>query len=174
MSVGRLRSFVRSAMASGMTRTTFRRIHRTTAPLQCSPDDNDGASPSPSCSRLRVERSAYPLGSISLMSAITCRPPPSPKRWVPICSSGTGIRCSGSRASGGRRRRRSTRSCADVFGTEPLDFDGRSDALLHAHDGGGNRYMEYVNYRGVYADLPLGDILDTFAESYNPELVSRD
>ncbi len=34
--------------------------------------------------------------------------------------------------------------------------------------------MEYVNYRGVYADLPLGDILDTFAEAYNPELVSRD
>lgn len=60
------------------------------------------------------------------------------------------------------------------FGTEPLDFDGRSDALLHAHDGGGNRYMEYVSYRGIYADLPLGEILDTFAEAYNPELVSRD
>ncbi len=59
------------------------------------------------------------------------------------------------------------------FGTEPLDFDGRSDALLHAHDGGGNRYMEYVNYRGIYSDLPLPEIFETFAEVYNSELVNR-
>ena len=59
------------------------------------------------------------------------------------------------------------------FGTEPLDFDGRSDALLHAHDGGGNRYMEYVSYRGIYNDLPLNEILSTFAEVYKPDLVDR-
>ena len=58
------------------------------------------------------------------------------------------------------------------FGTEPLDFDGRSDALLHAHDGGGNRHMEYVNQRGVYDDLPLTEIFDTFAREYHPDLVN--
>ena len=60
------------------------------------------------------------------------------------------------------------------FGTEPLDFDGRSDALLHAHDGGGNRYMEYVNYRGIYADLPLDAIFATFTEVYSPALLTAE
>jgi transglutaminase-like putative cysteine protease len=57
------------------------------------------------------------------------------------------------------------------FGTEALDFDGRSDALLHAHDGDGNQYMEYVNERGIYNDLPLVEILESFAELYGSDLV---
>ncbi len=57
------------------------------------------------------------------------------------------------------------------FGTEALDFDGRSDALLHAHDGDGNQYMEYVNERGIYADLPLAEIFETFADIYGSDLV---
>ena len=56
-------------------------------------------------------------------------------------------------------------------GTEALDFDGRSDALLHAHDGDGNQYMEYVNERGIYNDLPLVEILESFAELYGSDLV---
>jgi transglutaminase-like putative cysteine protease len=52
------------------------------------------------------------------------------------------------------------------FGVPPLTFDGSADALLHpfAHDG--SAYMEYVRDRGVYADLPLGTILDAFANAY--------
>jgi transglutaminase-like putative cysteine protease len=57
------------------------------------------------------------------------------------------------------------------FGTEALDFDGRSDALLHAHDGDGNQYMEYVNERGIYNDLPLAEIFETFADIYGSDLV---
>jgi hypothetical protein len=56
-------------------------------------------------------------------------------------------------------------------GTEALDFDGRSDALLHAHDGDGNQYMEYVNERGIYNELPLIEILESFAELYGSDLV---
>ena len=59
------------------------------------------------------------------------------------------------------------------FGTAPLDFDGRSDALLHAFDGSGRRHMEYVRHRGVYRDLPLEAIARSFAEVYGPGLVQR-
>jgi hypothetical protein len=52
------------------------------------------------------------------------------------------------------------------FGVEPLDFDGTHDALLHPYSGDGSRYMEYVNDRGVYADLPLEQMLADLAETY--------
>ena len=41
------------------------------------------------------------------------------------------------------------------FGVAPLDFDGTHDALLHPYSGDGSQYMEYVNDRGTYSDLPL-------------------
>jgi len=52
------------------------------------------------------------------------------------------------------------------FGVPPLDFDGREDALLHPFSGDGSRYMEYVNDRGTYADLPLDELLTGIRETY--------
>ena len=52
------------------------------------------------------------------------------------------------------------------FGVPPLDFDGTSDALLHAYDGEGRRHMEYVNDRGTWTDLPLEDLTAAFREHY--------
>jgi transglutaminase-like putative cysteine protease len=52
------------------------------------------------------------------------------------------------------------------FGVPPLDFDGTNDALLHAFSGDGSRYMEYVRDRGLYADLPFGEIMDGLRETY--------
>jgi transglutaminase-like putative cysteine protease len=54
----------------------------------------------------------------------------------------------------------------DRFGVEVLEFDGTADALMHPYDRAGNRHMEYVRQRGSYDDLPLDDILATFAEVY--------
>ena len=48
----------------------------------------------------------------------------------------------------------------------PLDFDGRNDSLYHPFDAAGNRHMEYVNDRGTYSDLPIGEILRTFRQEY--------
>lgn len=56
------------------------------------------------------------------------------------------------------------------FGTEPLDFDGTTDALLHQHDGEGRRHMEYLVDRGVFTDLPLDTIFADFAEHYGGAL----
>jgi transglutaminase-like putative cysteine protease len=52
------------------------------------------------------------------------------------------------------------------FETKPLEFDGRSDALLHEFDQAGNRHMEYVNQRGSYDDMPYDEMTATFAEVY--------
>ncbi|HKF58242.1 MAG TPA: transglutaminase-like domain-containing protein [Blastocatellia bacterium] len=48
----------------------------------------------------------------------------------------------------------------------PLEFDGRNDSLYHPFDEQGNRHMEYVNNRGVYADVPIAEIAQTFQREY--------
>lgn len=52
------------------------------------------------------------------------------------------------------------------FGVKVLDFDGTTDALMHPYDTTGHRHMEYVRQRGSFTDLPLEQILATFAEVY--------
>jgi transglutaminase-like putative cysteine protease len=52
------------------------------------------------------------------------------------------------------------------FGVPALDFDGRSDALLHAYDGDGRRHMEYVTDHGTFDDVPLERMLAAFQATY--------
>jgi transglutaminase-like putative cysteine protease len=52
------------------------------------------------------------------------------------------------------------------FGVPPLEFDGRSDAMLHPFTSDGSQYMEYVRERGIYRDLPLRQMLTDLAETY--------
>src|SRR4051794_11778559 len=52
------------------------------------------------------------------------------------------------------------------FGVEPLEFDGTSDALLHAHDGEGRRHMEYVTDHGTFTAIPFDDMYAAFQASY--------
>lgn len=52
------------------------------------------------------------------------------------------------------------------FDTEPLEFDGTEDALLHEFDRAGNRHMEYVNMRGSYDDFPYEEMIAVFDQVY--------
>jgi transglutaminase-like putative cysteine protease len=52
------------------------------------------------------------------------------------------------------------------FGVPPLDFDGRSDALLHAYDGEGRRHMEYIADHGTWSDVPFDAMFAAFREAY--------
>lgn len=65
------------------------------------------------------------------------------------------------------------RSLCDRFGVLPLDFDGRSDALLHPFDASGRRHMEYVRDRGTFDDLPYEHMLGVLAEVYGPDAARR-
>ena len=58
------------------------------------------------------------------------------------------------------------RSLCDRFGVRPLEFDGKSDSLFHPFDTAGRRHMEYVEERGVYADVPVDRIMATFEREY--------
>jgi transglutaminase-like putative cysteine protease len=54
----------------------------------------------------------------------------------------------------------------EKFRLVPLDFDGRKDSIYHPFDLDGNRHMEYVNFRGEFADVPVDRIRDTFLSEY--------
>jgi transglutaminase-like putative cysteine protease len=52
------------------------------------------------------------------------------------------------------------------LGLEPLAFDGRSDSLLHPYDRGGRLYMQYLEDRGAFADVPYDAIMAAFRTHY--------
>lgn len=57
-------------------------------------------------------------------------------------------------------------SLCERFGLAPLEFDGTADALLHAFDAEGRRYMEYVTDRGLHDDVPLEEMSEDLLATY--------
>jgi len=52
------------------------------------------------------------------------------------------------------------------LGLDPLEFDGRSDSLLHPYDRAGRLYMQYLEDRGAFADVPYDAIMAAFRTHY--------
>src|SRR5438270_4089924 len=52
------------------------------------------------------------------------------------------------------------------FRVKPLEFDGREDSIFHPFDEDDRRHMEYVRWRGEFADVPAEDIKRVFSETY--------
>jgi transglutaminase-like putative cysteine protease len=52
------------------------------------------------------------------------------------------------------------------FGVPPLEFDGRTDALLQPFDGSGRAFMEYLRDRGRYDDFPFDEMCRVWLEVY--------
>lgn len=59
-----------------------------------------------------------------------------------------------------------------VLNVEPLDFDGKNDALFQSFDKNGNNFMEYLEYYGTFADLPLDFIIQKMKEHYPAEILA--
>ena len=59
------------------------------------------------------------------------------------------------------------------FGVHALEFDGRSDSLLHEFDRGGRRHMEYVAQHGSFADVPFETIVAAYKALYPRWFASR-
>jgi len=55
------------------------------------------------------------------------------------------------------------------FRLKPLEFDGLEDSIYHAFDLDGQKHMEYLNFRGEFADLPFEEMMRDFARFY-PDL----
>lgn len=54
----------------------------------------------------------------------------------------------------------------DRFGVIPLEFDGESDAMLHAYDQEGRKHMEYLCYHGAFADVPAERVKAAMLKTY--------
>jgi transglutaminase-like putative cysteine protease len=54
----------------------------------------------------------------------------------------------------------------EKFRLKTLEFDGLEDSIYHAFDLDGRKHMEYLNFRGEYADLPYDEIQNDFARLY--------
>jgi transglutaminase-like putative cysteine protease len=61
----------------------------------------------------------------------------------------------------------------DKFRLKALDWDGQSDSIYHPYDLEGRRHMEYLAYRGVYADIPFETIRAAFRHYY-PKMYRAD
>lgn len=58
------------------------------------------------------------------------------------------------------------RTLCEKFSLRTLEFDGTADSIYHPYDLSGNRHMEYLRFRGEFADVPLADLLAIFARHY--------
>ena len=54
----------------------------------------------------------------------------------------------------------------DKFGVSPLEFDGRTDCMLHEFDVRGQKHMEYLKDHGHFADLPVEKMLVAMKAAY--------
>ena len=54
----------------------------------------------------------------------------------------------------------------EKFRIRALEFDGREDSIYHPLDLDGRQHMEYLAYRGEFADVPLADMTADFHKYY--------
>ncbi|OGP54855.1 MAG: transglutaminase [Deltaproteobacteria bacterium RBG_13_52_11b] len=54
---------------------------------------------------------------------------------------------------------------------EPLEFTGREDSLFHPFNSQQQKFMEYLEYQGTYADIPVSTIVSAWEEAYGKDRV---
>lgn len=54
----------------------------------------------------------------------------------------------------------------------PLEFRGREDSLFQPYNLQNQKFMEYVAFRGVYADVPVDEIVGAWKEVYGENRVN--
>ena len=67
----------------------------------------------------------------------------------------------------------------DFLGVEPIEFDGKSDAIFQEYDRKGNVFMEYLHDYGAFDDVPYELFLDELDKHYphltnNPRFVTEE
>ena len=55
----------------------------------------------------------------------------------------------------------------EKFGIKALDFDGETDSIFHPFDTAGNRHMEYLEFRGEFAEVPIDQLRETYIAEYD-------
>ena len=55
----------------------------------------------------------------------------------------------------------------------PLDFDGREDSLFHPYNEEKKLFMEYLEYHGYYADVPIDKMIAAYNNEYGEDYVNK-
>ena len=55
----------------------------------------------------------------------------------------------------------------------PLEFNGREDSLFQTYNLESKKFIEYVEFHGVYADIPVSIIVEAWEKAYGRDLVKR-
>jgi transglutaminase-like putative cysteine protease len=58
-------------------------------------------------------------------------------------------------------------------GVDPLEFNGREDALFQAFNLRNEKFMEYLEDTGTYADIPVSAIVEGWEKAYGKDRVRR-
>lgn len=53
----------------------------------------------------------------------------------------------------------------------PLEFNGREDSLFQPYNEENRRYMEYLEFVGLYADVPVAEIVAAWRRTYGEDRV---
>jgi transglutaminase-like putative cysteine protease len=53
----------------------------------------------------------------------------------------------------------------------PLEFNGREDSVFQPYNRENRQFMEYVDFIGTYADIPVVEIVEAWTKAYGPERV---
>ena len=55
----------------------------------------------------------------------------------------------------------------------PLEFNGRDDSIFHPYNMEKKQFMEYLEYHGTYADIPVDTILAAWDKAYGKDRVQK-
>jgi len=58
-------------------------------------------------------------------------------------------------------------------GVPPLEFNGREDSLFQGYNLENRKFIEYVEFHGVYADIPVSIIVEAFKRAYGKDFIQR-
>jgi transglutaminase-like putative cysteine protease len=65
------------------------------------------------------------------------------------------------------------RELCERHGVAPLEFDGRNDSLFQPYNSDNHKFMDYVEDLGIYADIPLPQILAGWKKAYGKEFFRK-
>jgi len=55
----------------------------------------------------------------------------------------------------------------------PLEFNGREDSIFHPYNSEQKKFMEYVDYHGTFADIPVDAIVNAWKQTYGDHRVRQ-
>jgi len=65
------------------------------------------------------------------------------------------------------------RELCERHGVAALEFDGRNDSIFQPYNSENKRYMEYLEFVGTFADIPVSKIVDAWKEAYGEDFIKK-